>query len=103
MSGSDRLWKLEGFPEHVGPPSGEVQRAYEHWKERCELNPQAAGKQLSGGERYTALIPGAIHTSGDFVELQLVCDYEIHPGPWGAPGNVVYVDCGFVPAEDQPE
>jgi hypothetical protein len=103
MSGSDRPWRLEGFPEHVGPPSGEVQRAYEHWKRRCEISPQDAGKQLDGGERYTATIPGAIHARDDFVEQQLICDYEVHPGAWGPGGQVVYVDCGFIPAEDQPD
>lgn len=103
MSGSDRRWILEGFPEHVGPPSGEVQWAYERWKEHCEASPQDAGEQMDSGDRYTATVPGAIYARDDFVEQQFVCDYEIHPDGWGPGGRVVYVDCGFIQAKDQPE
>ncbi|WIN00367.1 hypothetical protein ACTOB_004067 [Actinoplanes oblitus] len=103
MSDSDRLWKLEGFPEHVGPASGEVQRAYELWKDRCQVNPQSAGRQLESGDRYTALIPGGRYVDDAFGEQQLICDYEIKPGSWGTPGEVMYLDCGFVGAADQPD
>ncbi len=98
MSDSDRLWKLQGFPETVGPPSAlEVQRAYEQWKERCQTNPYIGATPVDvGGERHTAIIWGTRHPDDYSPEQQFVCDFDINPGPWGVPGEVIYVDSGFI-------
>lgn len=107
MSSSNGLWKLEGFPDKIECPAGdsadEVQRAYEEWKEACTVNPQRGAVPLdAGGDRYTAEIPGARYVDENSIGRQLMCDYDVNPGLWGKPGEVVYVDSGFIHSPEQP-
>lgn len=106
MSSSDGLWKLERFPDKIecpaGDSAGEVQQAYETWIETRRLNPRSKAERLDAGEdRYTAAVSGAHYVDDHFIEWQLMCDYDINPGAWGRPGEVVYVDSGFIPSPDQ--
>jgi hypothetical protein len=108
MNGTDGPWKLQGFPEKVecpaGPAAGEVQQVYEQWVETRRVNPrQGAVPVDAGGDRYTAKVQGARYVDENSIEWQLLCDYDIHPGAWGKPGEVIYVDSGFVPSPDQPD
>jgi hypothetical protein len=57
----------------------------------------------AGGDRYTAEVRGARYVDEHSIEQQLLCDYEVHPGTWGRPGEVVYVDSGFIPSPYQPD
>ncbi|MFI5936235.1 hypothetical protein [Actinoplanes sp. NPDC051494] len=103
MSSSDGLWKLHLFPPRVECPvdvAGEVQHAYERWKESRKINPERDAKAMDGGDRHTAVVHGARYVDENFVEHQLMCDYEIRPGLWGEPGTVVFVEYGFVGSLD---
>jgi hypothetical protein len=107
MSSSDGVWTLEGFPGKVECPAdsaGEVQQAYERWKEACAVDPYRDAAPLdAGATRYLAVVKRAFYVDEHSIEQQLMCDYDIRPGSWGRPGSVVYVDSGFVPSPDQPD
>lgn len=108
MSSSDGLWTLEGFPDKIECPAGdfagEVQRAYEEWKDDRRINPlRKVIAQDAGTDRYVAEVGGATYVDGTSTTWQLMCDYYVNPGAWGKPGVVVYVDSGFIPSSHQPD
>jgi hypothetical protein len=73
-----------------------VQRAYLAWIETRRIDPTLEATELDPDtDRYTAAVKGAYYLDEDRL-LQLMCDYQVNPGPWGRPGTVVYVDSGFV-------
>ncbi|GAA2577963.1 hypothetical protein GCM10010435_62680 [Winogradskya consettensis] len=107
MSSSDELWELKGFPEVVGCPGGDddgvqVQRAYDAWRETRKIHPMREATELDPDtDRYTATVKGAYYVDEHLVLQQFKCDYQVNPGPWGTPGEVIYVWSGFVPSLDQ--
>ncbi len=91
------LWKLKKFPEGIGPGPDEVQQAWQAWKYRCERDPYIGAVPVdAGGERHQVTVWGKKHPEDYSPCQQFVCDFEIHPGAWGRPGEVVYVDSGFI-------
>ncbi len=97
MSDANKLWKLHGFPDDIGSGSDEVQRNYQAWLERCERNPYIGAQPINaGGERHQVVIWGTHHPDDYSSEQQFVCDFDINPGSWGGPGELVYRDSGFI-------
>jgi hypothetical protein len=104
MSYPDRSWQLDGFPERVIHPGGdlpdEIQKAYEAWLETRRTNPKRGATRLQGDDvRYTAEVPNAVYAD-EVGGWQLMCDYEVHEPELLARGRAVYVDMGYVEGDD---